>query len=63
MSSVFSLVLSFHYIFTNKLQAFGIHGHEEETADEHAHGDAFMEEFIGYGLAALGGNNIMETLQ
>ena len=35
--------------------AFGIHGHEEETADEHAHGDAFMEEFIGYGLAALGG--------
>jgi len=45
------------------LQAFGIHGHDEETADEHAHGDAFMEEFIGYGLAALGGNNIMETLQ
>lgn len=35
--------------------AFGVHGHDEEAADEHAHGDAFMEEFVGYGLAALGG--------
>ncbi|XP_052092980.1 zinc transporter ZIP4-like isoform X4 [Mytilus californianus] len=32
--------------------AFGLHGHSEE---EHAHGDAFMEKYIGFGLAALAG--------
>lgn len=32
--------------------AFGLHGHGEE---EHAHGDAFMEKYIGFGLATLAG--------
>lgn len=33
-------------------QAFGLHGHNEE---EHAHGEDFMEKYIGFGLAALAG--------
>ncbi|XP_076091482.1 zinc transporter ZIP4-like isoform X1 [Mytilus galloprovincialis] len=32
--------------------AFGLHGHNEE---EHAHGEDFMEKYIGFGLAALAG--------
>jgi hypothetical protein len=47
---IHTFVVIFYFFLFFIYQAFGITSHEE------LHGDTFMEEFVGYGLAVLGGN-------